>query len=364
MPTLRASIDDLMSGTKTTQLAAHVERLSALYRAAEPATVPILATDAAVLAYAAYRMPATYAVARASLQHLRNAIPDLQPRTLLDLGAGTGAVAWAATEVWPAISEVRLREQSGHAIALGKRLMESSGSPTLQGAQWQRWQLPSSRDADVPANPAQPAKPDVPVDTDELADLGTAAYVLGELTPDQQTTLLRALTTAARTVVVIEPGTPAGFGRIINARSHLLESGFTIAAPCPHELTCPMLARNDWCHFAERLERSSLHRALKAGELSYEDEKFSYVAAVRTDVHRPVLHRSDDRILRHPTQRKGLVSLQLCDASGQAIELKVSKSQGLYKAARHAEWGDGWAPAPADATPPPADVPLTTRPPT
>jgi ribosomal protein RSM22 (predicted rRNA methylase) len=99
--------------------------------------------------------------------------------------------------------------------------------------------------------------------------------------------------------------------------------------------------RGDWCHFAERLERSRLHRALKGGELSYEDEQYSYVAASRRTADLP-----GARILRHPQQRKGLVSLQLCTASGEAIELKVSKSQGVpYKQARRARWGDAWPPA-------------------
>jgi ribosomal protein RSM22 (predicted rRNA methylase) len=320
MPTLRACIDDAVAGTKTAKLAAHVEKLSALYRAGDAATTPILSTEVDVLAYAAYRMPATYAVARAVLDHLRDAVPDFEPHSVLDLGAGTGAVAWAVAELWPDVGELRLREQSDVAIALGKRLMQSSGSPALRNADWRKWHL-SSRDADEPA------------------DLATAAYVLGELAADQQATLLTALTAAAKTVVVIEPGTPAGFARIIAARTHLLDAGYTIAAPCPHELTCPMLARNDWCHFAERLDRSSLHRALKAGELSYEDEKFSYITAIRGTARRPT-----DRILRHPTQRKGLVSLQLCDISGAAIERKVSKSQELYKAARQAAWGDSWPP--------------------
>jgi ribosomal protein RSM22 (predicted rRNA methylase) len=273
-------------------------------------------------------MPATYAVARAVLHHLRDAVRDFQPRSLLDLGAGTGAAAWAVAELWPDVGELRLREQSDVAIALGKRLMHASGSPALQNADWRQWRLSSTRDADEPA------------------DLAIAAYVLGELTADQEVTLLTTLT-ASNTVVVIEPGTPAGFARIIGARSYLLDAGFTIAAPCPHELTCPMLTRDDWCHFAERLDRSSLHRALKAGELSYEDEKFSYVAATRGTTRRP-----PDRILRHPTQRKGLVSLQLCDVSGAALDLRVSKSQELYKAARHAAWGDAWPPETSTTRPP------------
>ena len=42
---------------------------------------------------------------------------------------------------------------------------------------------------------------------------------------------------------------------------------------------CPM--RDDWCHFAVRLPRSAAHRAAKGAKRGFEDEKFTYVVAVR-----------------------------------------------------------------------------------
>lgn len=321
---LRACIDDAVAGTKTSVLAARVEHLIATYRTGAAPTTPILSSADDVMAYAAYRMPATFAVARAALLQLSLALPGFEPHTLVDLGSGTGAVGWAAVEVLPSLSRLSLLEQSDGARGFGQNLMQRSDSALLQRATWQSWRL---SDADAVG----------------AGDLATAAYVMGELTEVQQTALLQTLADCAPVVVVIEPGTPAGFGRILNARSYFIDAGFTIAAPCPHELACPMVARNDWCHFAERLERSRVHRALKEGGLSYEDEKYSYVVAVRGDVT-----RAEARVLRHPQIRKGLVSLTLCGASGDAVELRVSKSQGLYKAARHATWGDPW--------PPPLDV--------
>jgi ribosomal protein RSM22 (predicted rRNA methylase) len=318
---LRDCIDEALAGTTAASLTAGVERLIGTYRSGATPVTPILASANDVLAYAAYRMPATYAVVRAALQQLQLGVPDFQPRTLIDFGAGTGAVAWAAADVWPTLSGVTLLEQSAAAIALGQRIMRGSSSAALQGAAWRQWRL--STDADGGD-----------------AEVATAAYVLGELTEQQQTVLAGLLMRSAPTVVVIEPGTPAGFARIIQARTALIDAGFTIVAPCPHELTCPMLERGDWCHFAERLDRSRLHRSVKAGELSYEDEKFSYVAATREPAHRPAA-----RILRHPQLRKGLVSLELCTASGAAIEERIGKSKGLvYKASRNARWGDAWPP--------------------
>jgi ribosomal protein RSM22 (predicted rRNA methylase) len=322
-PSLRACIDDAIAGTKTSVLAARVEQLSLMYRSGGAA--PILSSAGDVMAYAAYRMPATFAVARAVLAQLSVVLPGFEPRQLVDLGSGTGAVAWAAIEVLPSLSQLALLEQSDAAIRFGKALVQHCDSPTLKAATWQPWRL---SDADGVG----------------AGDLATAAYVLGELTELEQAALLRTLADCAPAVVVIEPGTPAGFARILNARSYFIDLGFTIAAPCPHELTCPMVARGDWCHFAERLERSRVHRAVKDGDLSYEDEKYSYVVAVRGDAI-----RAEARVLRHPQTRKGLVSLTLCAASGEVVELRVSKSQGaLYKGARHAAWGEPW--------PPPLDV--------
>jgi ribosomal protein RSM22 (predicted rRNA methylase) len=329
--TLRACIDDALArtttgaGTTAATLSRNVEHLIETYRSGETPTTPILANAEQVLAYAAYRMPATYAVIRAALRRVHTAVPALQPRTLVDFGAGTGAAAWAATEIWPTIDNVTLLEQSAAAIDLGSRMMATSERGALQGAAWRVWRLPT-------------------IDADAVtADIAIAAYVLGELTEHQQAMLLAMLMKSAPTVVVVEPGTPAGFARIISARDALINTGFTIAAPCPHQLSCPMLERGDWCHFSERLERSHLHRVAKASELSYEDEKYSYVVATRAPVN-----RSAARIVRHPQLRKGLVSLQLCDQSGLAAvvrEERIAKSQGvLYKEARNARWGDGWPP--------------------
>ena len=48
----------------------------------------------------------------------------------------------------------------------------------------------------------------------------------------------------------------------------------------PARPACPWCAGPDWCH-AARLPRSDRHRQVKGGTLGWEDEKFSYVVAVR-----------------------------------------------------------------------------------
>jgi ribosomal protein RSM22 (predicted rRNA methylase) len=175
-------------------------------------------------------------------------------------------------------------------------------------------------------------------------DLATASYVLAELSESDQEDLVRRAAAAATTVVIIEPGTPAGYQRVLAARSVLIEAGLHVAAPCPHQNSCPIVPGQDWCHFAVRVNRSATHRRIKQADLGYEDEKFSYVAAVRAPVATP-----GGRVLRHPQQRKGLVTLELCTPAGIGRDL-VSKRHGdLYRAARDVNWGDAWPPAGATA---------------
>ncbi|HWB96058.1 MAG TPA: small ribosomal subunit Rsm22 family protein, partial [Bryobacteraceae bacterium] len=135
-------------------------------------------------------------------------------------------------------------------------------------------------------------------------------------------------------LVVIEPGTPKGFSLIRQIRDSLLAQGANMLAPCPAASPCP-IASPDWCHFSQRVERSSLHRRLKDGALGYEDEKFSYVALARMPVALPPA-----RIIRHPRHQPGLITLDLCRA-GVLDAVKVPRrDRERFREARRARWGD------------------------
>ena len=98
-------------------------------------------------------------------------------------------------------------------------------------------------------------------------------------------------------------------------------------------MPCP-LAAPDWCHFAARVERSSLHRRIKEGALGYEDEKYSYVALTRD----PVLPAAS-RVLRRPVHHPGLIELQLCTPDGIAPLRVTKRDREAFRAARKADWG-------------------------
>ena len=314
---LRLALSHELATMPQKQVAEAAARLSLRYRNRQPtSTGAFLHSSSDILAYATVRFPATFAAVYAAFAAVQARKPDWQPRTLLDAGAGPGTSMWAANELWPQLAEVTLLEREEAMITLGKHLATHAHSTTLQQAQWQKVDLLSSWSSPP-------------------AELVTASYVLGELEVTKREDLLDKLwSLTTDTLVIIEPGTPVGFSNIRAARQHLIAAGAWVVAPCPHALACPMPA-NDWCHFAQRISRTQLHRSVKHVDLSYEDEKFSYIAVSRT-LSLPI----EGRVLRHPQIRPGHISLELCTPQGLTSTLVTRKDKAAFRQARDTHWGD------------------------
>ncbi|MFE0511739.1 small ribosomal subunit Rsm22 family protein [Streptomyces sp. NPDC058964] len=316
---LRSALAGLLDGLPPKQAAGAVERLIANYRGQTPTDAPILRDRADVAAYAAYRMPATFEAVRTALEAFAAAVPGWAPGSHVDVGGGTGAATWAVSATWDGDRPVTVLDWAEPALALGREI--AAANPALRDARWQRSRIGAAL-------------------TIESTDLVTVSYVLNELSEADRASLVDAAAAAARAVVLVEAGTPAGYARVIEARDRLVDAGFQVAAPCPHSAACPIVPGEDWCHFSARVSRSSLHRQVKGGSLAYEDEKFSYVAAVRFPAAPAAA-----RVVRRPQIRKGQVLLDLCEAEEQLRRTTVTKRHGdLYKAARDADWGDPWPP--------------------
>ncbi|MFE2019718.1 small ribosomal subunit Rsm22 family protein [Streptomyces sp. NPDC059499] len=317
---LRTALDALLDGLPPKQAAQAVDRLIASYRGTTPTDAPVLRDRSDVAAYAAYRMPATFEAVRSALAAFREAAPEWVPATHTDIGGGTGAASWAVAGAWEG-PRTTVLDWAEPALELGRELAAASGIPGLRDAEWQRARIGTAL---------------------ELAptDLVTVSYVLKELTPQDRIQVVDAAAAAAQAVVIVEPGTPDGYARIIEARDLLIGAGLTVAAPCPHSDACPIEPGTDWCHFSARVSRSSLHRRVKGGSLSHEDEKFSYVVATRFPTD-PV----GARVTRRPQIRKGQVLLELCTREEGLQRATVTKRHGdLYRAARDTAWGDAWPP--------------------
>lgn len=313
-PLLRQGVEAILRGVPTADLRKAAELLSQRYRGEVRDGRLHLSDDLAMRAYLATRLPATYAAIRASLAAIAEIKPEWNPQTLLDIGSGPGSVLWAAREAWPSIEQATMIEASEAIRQVGDALARESGAKTTWIA------------ADIARG--LPAL--------EGAELVTLSYVLGELAPAAIDPLIDRLWELSQDILlVVEPGTPAGWQRILLARDRLIALGAHIIAPCPHAERCP-LAAPDWCHFSRRVSRSRTHRLAKDADVPWEDEKFIYLAASRTPNA-----SSAARVLARPRASSRAVRLKLCGPTGQMEERLVTKRQGdAYKAARRVGWGD------------------------
>jgi ribosomal protein RSM22 (predicted rRNA methylase) len=310
---LKAALDARLQGLSRTDAAERAALISRTYR--DGGGSGAIASEADALAYTLVRMPATYAAVTASLNALREIAPQFAPASLLDVGAGPGTATWAAAEAFPSLKNFTLLDANPALRALGLDL--SRDHSRLSAMTYHRGEA-RAKLADA-----------------EAADLVVASYMIGEINDAERKPLAELMWAKSRdTLLVVEPGTPAGYARIIALRAQLIAAGAHVAAPCPHDDRCPLVAP-DWCHFTQRLPRSRAHKQLKSAELPYEDEKFAYVALTRAPVA-----RHPARVLAQPDVNKVEVTAKLCTAEGLVIARIPRRAKGDYSAAMRWRWGD------------------------
>src|ERR1700676_1588398 len=294
---LRAALEAKLQGLSRTDAAERAALISRTYRDGGHSGAVTSTADA--LAYALARMPATYAAVTASLNALYELRPDFAPKNLLDVGAGPGTASWAAAAAFASLQSFTLLDANTALRALALGLCRDSAR--LKGMTYHRGE-------------ARAALADT-----EPADLVVASYLIGEIGEAERRSLAELMWSKTRdTLLLVEPGTPSGYARIIALRQQLIASGAHVTAPCPHDGTCP-LAAPDWCHFTQRLPRLRAHMHIKQAELPFEDEKFSYVALTR----RPVAQRPA-RVLAPPVVGKAEISAKLCTPEG-LVTAKVAR---------------------------------------
>ncbi len=302
------------------EIVQNAEELSLDYRSNRTYRERFVQTPQRALSYAATRMPATYGAAKAALKHTLDCLGQTPPCSFLDVGAGTGAMAWAIASLL----------EFPHGLCLEREMAMSELGQQLMGFAPQAFARVNWQSFDLLTDPLS-----------EQAQLVTAAYMLNEMDVDSRTKAIAKLWQATRQLlIIIEPGTPAGFNVINQVRQQLLGVGGHLVAPCPagsnceENYPCPAINPN-WCHFTCRIPRSRTHMQLKNASVPYEDEKYSFVA-----VSREQAQPAAARVLRHPQIRKGNIGLELC-SGGQIVLRTVSKRQiEAFRAARKANAGD------------------------
>ncbi|MCM2473928.1 methyltransferase type 11 [Rhizobium sp. CG5] len=311
---LKSAVERLLEHQPLDPLMKAAERLSNRYRREVRDGQLHLSDELAAKAYLAARLPATFAAARAALEAVAEVHDTFAPKRQIDVGAGPGTALWAAVDCWPGLQSATMLEASPAIRKVGETL---SAALTI-ACDW--------RAGDVLGDLPQMDK----------ADLVTLAYVLDELAENRIADVTRKLfELTTDTIVIIEPGTPAGWKRILTARQTLLEAGASLIAPCPHQDACPIVSP-DWCHFSRRVARSRIHRQVKQADVPWEDEKYIFVAATRLPIT-----RSGARVLSPPRMSGGVGRLKLCLGDGTAQETVISRRDGeAFRQARRADWGD------------------------
>ena len=310
---LRGALEARLQGVSRNNAAERAAAISKTYRDGGGSTAIRSDTDA--LAYALARMPATYAAGIASLNALCAIRPDFAPTSLLDVGAGPGTATWATAEAFPSLQSFTLLDANDALRKLALDLARESGR--LDALTYER--------GDARALLAKV----------DATDLVVASYVIGEMSEAERASLTGLIWEKTRdTLLVVEPGTPAGYARIIGLRKQLIAAGAHVVAPCPHDDACP-ITPPDWCHFAQRLPRSRAHKQVKGAEVPFEDEKFSYVVLTRAPIGpRP------SRVLAQPSAGKVEVIAKLCTPNGLEIAKIPRRDKAAYAEARRWRWGD------------------------
>jgi ribosomal protein RSM22 (predicted rRNA methylase) len=310
---LKAALEARLEGLSRNDAAGRAASISKTYR--DGGGSGAITSEADALAYALARMPATYAAVTASLNALRGVAPDFAPASLLDVGAGPGTASWAAAEAFPSLQSFTLVDANRALRALALDLAGRSSR---------------LRELDYRHGQARAALAGAPT-----ADLVVASYVIAEIAEAERRALAELMWAKTRdTLVIVEPGTPAGYAGVIALRAQLIAAGAHVAAPCPHDGPCPLVAP-DWCHFAQRLPRSRAHKQVKGVELPFEDEKFSYLA-----LRRAPAARHPARVLTSPVLSKVEVTAKLCTSDGVSIARLPRRAKADYARARRWRWGD------------------------
>lgn len=308
---LKESIERKIKGIKQANLIEDSQKISEKYRKNDGKGKRLVTKQSEAIAYAISRMPSTYcAVYSALSQTLKNYENPI--KTVLDIGAGTGAGTWAVNNLINIEHGICL-EREDEMRKIGEKLM----SQNIENVEWKRFDIVSD-------------------DIKEKADLVVVSYVINELNlEDRKKAILKMWESTNGLLLIIEPGTPEGFKHIIEAREVLLAENAYIVAPCTHSGKCPINQGNDWCSFYVRVARSGIHRQAKKGELGYEDEKFSYIAFSKQTVH-----ANGMRILRHPQINSGYVKVKLCTENGIEEKTYSKKDKEIYKKVRKLDAGE------------------------
>lgn len=311
---LLRAIDRVTQSVDHKRLYKSAEELSFRYRNPSPHSQKFIQTEEECLAYLCTRLPATFAANYYVFSEIIKQGLEKDISSILDLGSGSGAALWAASEIFKTLNTYTLLERDARLIAIGKELIKES--EVSFSSEWLLGDYTTS------------------IDTDPH-DLVVISYSLGEVDSKKWEQVLSvAIKQTKKLLVILEPGTPLGYKKLMKMREFLIRQNLYMVAPCPHNKPCPMTEKQ-WCHFSQRLPRTTLHKNLKNATLGFEDEKFSYIILSK----QPYI-KEGYRIINTPLRRSGYIELDVCSTFDGLLKQKTSKKEkSFFDRVKKLEWG-------------------------
>jgi ribosomal protein RSM22 (predicted rRNA methylase) len=301
---LENAINDLSNEMNEKDLKNNAKILSDKYRFESGANKIIVRSKNDAYTYVFSRMKATsYAVNFALNETLKNL--TCFPKTLIDMGSGTGSAVFATTNLIN-LDKIDCFERQDEMIDIAKKLLKNNKD----------------------YNKIIFHKFDIINDNlDIKSDLVISSYMLNEFDDKNRLISVDKLWNMTNNyLLIVEPGTPNSYKELMEIKNYLKDKGAYIIAPCVCD-SCPLI--NDYCNFTVRLDRSKLQKIAKNGESPFEDEKFFYMAFSKSQIK-----IDGARVIRHPIFRRKVVDLTLCTKFG-IKKLSITKSNKFYKVVRN-----------------------------
>lgn len=303
---LQEKIASLYSELKSGKLKQTQKNLTQKYKTESGESKSLIEDKNDSVLYAISRMPATYSVISTLITQLtkQNLIQDFD--SVIDVGSGTGAGYFAVNTLFENIN-ILLFERDENMIAVFNALTDN---------------LVKVNQADI-----------INDNVNDKADLVMTSYVLSEMKEqDRLNSVLKLLEMSQKYLLIIDTGTPRVYENMMKIKRFVQEKGYFVSAPCATE-KCGL--KNDYCQFFARVERSSLMRQAKSGELPYEDEKYFYLL-----ISKEKIQNCGKRVIRRPIIKPNNIELALCTKNGVAHENFTKKNKEMFKIAKKSKIND------------------------
>ena len=313
---LTSQIEEMVSNQKSSNLKKEYTDISLQYRKEKINSKTIISNSNQALSYVSSRMPETAVVINNVLSILNKIINiSNEINSVLDLGSGTGSALWALENFLKSNTDVLAIEKQEAMLNCSKEL---SKNLNLNIDYMQE---------DVLSKAASQI---------ENKDMVLESFMLNEMSEnDRRKTLDLMISKSDKLIILIEPGTPVSYQKMMQDRDYLLSKDLHLILPCMHANKCPL--QNDYCNFSVRVNRTKISKQIKNASLGYEDEKYFYLIFSK----QPFENKFDNMVLRKPVYRKSCVDLKLCNNCGDVKNITITKNNKQnYATAKDLKHGD------------------------